>query len=97
MYVVLMVCERVKGLHVVLTPSSFTHTHTHTHFYTVVDHSNSMVGSYGPKTEIQSFMTQPEDAPSGMLARGLYKIKSKFTDDDKNIYLEWEWALKICK
>ncbi len=56
-----------------------------------------MVGSYGPKTEVQEFRTPDEDAPSGMISRGTYKVKSKFTDDDKNIYLEWEWALKIIK
>ncbi len=74
----------------------FTHTHTHTHTHTV-DKSNMMVGSYGPKTEVQKFLSPVEEAPSGMIARGMYTIKSKFTDDDKNIYLEWEWKLSICK
>ncbi|XP_003390370.1 PREDICTED: rho GDP-dissociation inhibitor 1-like [Amphimedon queenslandica] len=62
-----------------------------------VDKSNLMVGSYGPKTEAHVFTTPVEDAPSGMLARGDYTIKSKFTDDDKNPILEWEWVLKIAK
>lgn len=66
-------------------------------FYLVVDKSNHMVGSYGPKTEVQEFRTPMEDAPSGMISRGTYVVKSKFTDDDKNIYLEWEWGLKIVK
>jgi len=56
-----------------------------------------MVGSYGPKTEPHVFTTPVEDAPSGMMSRGHYTVKSKFTDDDKNIYLEWEWAFDIKK
>lgn len=62
-----------------------------------VDKGNNMVGSYGPKTEEHVYTTPAEDAPSGMIARGHYNIKSKFTDDDKNIYLEWEWAFDIKK
>ena len=62
-----------------------------------VDKNNHMVGSYGPKTEAHNYQTPVDDAPSGMIARGRYNVKSKFTDDDKNIYLEWEWALEIKK
>ena len=67
------------------------------HCYSTVDKSNYMVGSYGPKTEPHNYVTPPDDAPSGMISRGTYKVKSKFTDDDKNIYLEWEWAFDIKK
>ena len=56
-----------------------------------------MVGSYGPKTEVQTYLTPVDQAPSGMLSRGHYSVKSKFTDDDKNSYLEWEWAFDIKK
>ena len=56
-----------------------------------------MVGSYGPKTEVQSYMTPAETAPSGMISRGHYSVKSKFTDDDKNTILEWEWSFDIKK
>jgi Rho GDP-dissociation inhibitor len=62
-----------------------------------VDHTSLMVGSYGPKTEVQVFQTPFEEAPSGMISRGTYVLKSKFTDDDKNSILEWEWALDIKK
>ncbi|KAK3091832.1 hypothetical protein FSP39_022995 [Pinctada imbricata] len=62
-----------------------------------VDKNNVMVGSYGPKQEAQSYTTSAEEAPSGMIARGTYTIKSKFTDDDKNVYREWEWKLDIKK
>jgi Rho GDP-dissociation inhibitor len=33
-----------------------------------------------------------EEAPSGMLARGSYKVKSRFIDDDGQCHLEWEWV-----
>ena len=62
-----------------------------------MDKLNLMVGSYGPKTEAHVSQTPLDDAPSGLMARGEYKVKSKFTDDDKNIYLEWQWAFRITK
>ncbi|KOB74789.1 putative Rho GDP-dissociation inhibitor [Operophtera brumata] len=62
-----------------------------------VDKMTHMVGSYPPKTEIQSYTTPPEDAPSGLMARGSYTVNSLFTDDDKNIHLQWEWSFEIKK
>jgi len=59
--------------------------------------SDLMVGSYGPKTEAHEFFSPIEDAPSGMLSRGKYTVKSFFTDDDKNIIKEWEYCLSITK
>ncbi|KAJ8318480.1 hypothetical protein KUTeg_003571 [Tegillarca granosa] len=56
-----------------------------------------MVGSYGPKMEVQEYLSQPEEAPSGMIGRGEYIIESLFTDDDKNEHLKWKWALKVSK
>ncbi|KAL0840907.1 hypothetical protein ABMA28_014706 [Loxostege sticticalis] len=62
-----------------------------------VDKMTHMVGSYPPKTEIQSYTTPPEDAPSGLMARGSYTVNSLFTDDDKNVHLQWEWSFEIKK
>ncbi|XP_071374822.1 rho GDP-dissociation inhibitor 1-like isoform X1 [Centroberyx affinis] len=63
-----------------------------------IDKSDYMVGSYGPRpTQEYDFLTPLEEAPKGMLARGTYAIKSKFTDDDKNDLLSWEWNLTIKK
>ena len=62
-----------------------------------VDKNKYMVGSYGPKSEVQSFTSPSDEAPSGMIARGTYTVKSEFLDDDKNIYLSWEWSLKVAK
>uniref|UniRef100_A0A8C6TSM0 Rho GDP-dissociation inhibitor 1 n=1 Tax=Neogobius melanostomus TaxID=47308 RepID=A0A8C6TSM0_9GOBI len=63
-----------------------------------VDKSDYMVGSYGPRPkEEYQFLTTLEEAPKGMLARGTYNIKSKFTDDDKYDHLSWDWSLVIKK
>jgi len=62
-----------------------------------VDKSNVMVGSYAPQYKDHSFRTEPEVAPAGMLARGHYKVKSKFIDDDKEEHACWEWAIDIAK
>ncbi|OCT61783.1 hypothetical protein XELAEV_18047812mg [Xenopus laevis] len=62
-----------------------------------VDSENHMVGSYGPRIEDYEFLTPLEEAPKGLIARGTYVIKSKFTDDDKSDHLSWEWKLAIKK
>lgn len=62
-----------------------------------VDKSDYMVGSYGPRPAEYDFLTTMEEAPKGVLARGNYVIKSKFTDDDKHDHLSWEWNLNIKK
>ncbi|CAG9857044.1 unnamed protein product [Phyllotreta striolata] len=62
-----------------------------------VDKMTHMVGSFAPKTEIQSYTTAAEDAPSGLMARGGYSVHSLFTDDDKNEHLKWEWSFEIKK
>ncbi|XP_076153833.1 rho GDP-dissociation inhibitor 1 [Alosa pseudoharengus] len=62
-----------------------------------VDKSDYMVGSYGPRATEYEFLTPLEEAPKGLIARGTYNIKSKFTDDDKNDHLSWEWNLNIKK
>lgn len=62
-----------------------------------VDKQSNMVGSYGPKLELQSYTTSLEQSPSGMIARGSYTMKSIFTDDDKKEHLKWEWQLDLKK
>ncbi len=61
-----------------------------------VDKSDVMLGSYGPK-ELHIYASKPSTAPSGMLARGEYNVKSRFTDDDNSFNLEWEWRFEIKK
>ena len=53
-----------------------------------VDKMVHMVGSYAPKAEPHSYLTPFEDAPSGKLGRGTYKVSSCFTDDYKNEHLK---------
>lgn len=67
--------------------------------YTIfsVDKMSQMLGSYPPKTEIQSFTTPPQETPEGMIARGTYTVQSLFTDDDKHEHLKWEWCFEIKK
>ncbi|KAJ2081828.1 rho GDP dissociation inhibitor [Coemansia sp. RSA 988] len=62
-----------------------------------VEKMEEMCGSYGPKYENQEKTFPHSKAPSGMMARGTYTVKSKFIDDDKNVYLEWTWAMEIKK
>ena len=35
--------------------------------------------------------------PSGLLFRDKYKVKSTFTDDDKNEHLKYEWSFELKK
>ncbi|XP_069761184.1 rho GDP-dissociation inhibitor 3 [Narcine bancroftii] len=56
-----------------------------------------MVGSYGPRADEYEFISPIEEAPKGMMVRGVYTMKSHFTDDDKSDHLHWEWKLNIKK
>jgi len=62
-----------------------------------VDKMNLMVGSYAPRADDYTFTTEADEAPSGMLARGSYKVQSKFIDDDKTEHAVWEWQFEIAK
>lgn len=62
-----------------------------------VDKMTQMVGSYPPKTEIQSYTTPFEEAPAGKMSRGIYSVTSLFTDDDKSEHLKWDWTFEIKK
>ena len=48
-------------------------------FSFAVDKTTHMVGSYPPALQMHSFTTPLEEAPSGMMARASYNIKSLFT------------------
>ena len=62
-----------------------------------VDKTEEMIGSYGPRAEPYERKFALEEAPSGMLARGHYDVKSKFIDDDGNVHMEWDWSFDIKK
>ncbi|XP_067912951.1 rho GDP-dissociation inhibitor 3 [Heterodontus francisci] len=61
------------------------------------DKDTYMVGSYGPRADEYEFVSPIEEAPKGMMVRGMYTMKSYFTDDDKSDHLHWEWKLNIKK
>jgi len=59
-----------------------------------------MLGSFGPQKDPHT-VTFPrrgyEEAPSGTLARGKYKAKSRYLDDDKQCHLEYQYCFEIKK
>ncbi|KAI8927722.1 immunoglobulin E-set [Entophlyctis helioformis] len=62
-----------------------------------VDKMEEMVGSYGPAPTEYTKKFPLEEAPSGMMARGSYTVKSRFIDDDQQCHLEWTWTFAIKK
>ncbi|KAH8106086.1 immunoglobulin E-set [Cristinia sonorae] len=65
-----------------------------------VDKMEQMLGSYGvhPKGEAYVKNFEPEESPSGMLARsGTYNVRSRVLDDDGHVYADWEWSFKLAK
>lgn len=75
--------------------SGLRYHHTVSRKGITVDKQSYMVGSYGPRSEPHYYLCPVDEAPKGMMARGHYKIKSKFIDDDKNVHLAWEWSMDI--
>ncbi|KIW00470.1 uncharacterized protein PV09_07994 [Verruconis gallopava] len=66
----------------------------------ITQKSQEMIGSYAPNTKEQPFYEkkfEPDEAPSGMMARGDYTAVSRFIDDDDKEHLRFEWAFKIKK
>jgi len=60
----------------------------------------TMIGSFAPQKEPYTVVFPRngwEEAPQGMLARGSYKAKSQFVDDDKQCHLEYEYCFEIKK
>ncbi|KAF9575591.1 hypothetical protein EC968_002527 [Mortierella alpina] len=57
-----------------------------------VDKTEHMIGSYAANPTFPV-----EEAPSGMMARGHYDVKSRFTDDDGTVHKEWSWSFDIKK
>jgi len=62
-----------------------------------VDKTQTSVGSYGPSDKVIKAKVDEGTAPSGMLGRGSYQAKAKLVDDDKNTYLDVEYAFEVKK
>lgn len=62
--------------------------------------NEEMIGSFAPNTQdkpVYEKKFEPDEAPTGMLARGHYEAVSKFADDDGHDYLKFEWSFDITK
>jgi len=65
-----------------------------------VSRDEEMIGSFAPNTQQTPQYEkkfEPEEAPSGMIARGHYDAVVKFVDDDKQEHLNFEWSFDIAK
>ncbi|KAF7964813.1 hypothetical protein HWV62_2747, partial [Athelia sp. TMB] len=65
-----------------------------------VDKLEQMLGSYGPTPDGKPYtkVFDPEESPSGMLARsGTYNVRSRVLDDDGEVYADWTWSFKLAK
>lgn len=65
-----------------------------------VDKQVTMLGSFGPQADPHLVVFPRhgwEEAPSGMLARGDYKAKTVYSDDDNVTHLAYEYAFSIKK
>ncbi|XP_077412753.1 rho GDP-dissociation inhibitor 3 isoform X2 [Vanacampus margaritifer] len=62
-----------------------------------LDKVSYMMGSFCPRENEHEFVFPADETPQGLVSRGLYQIKSHFTDDDKNTYSDWDWNLDIKK
>lgn len=63
-----------------------------------VDSDVVAIGAYAPRPEPYSFdLLSGAEWPSGMLARGAYTARSRFTDADGATHLELSWSFDIAK
>ena len=53
----------------------------------VVEKYEEIMGTYAPTSNIHIVQLTPEETPSGFLARGTYKGKSMFIDNDGNVHM----------
>ncbi|KAJ9110928.1 hypothetical protein QFC19_001437 [Naganishia cerealis] len=56
-----------------------------------VDKMEEMIGSFGPQKDAHTKIFASEEAPSGMMARGTYNVRSRIVDDDGTIHMDFEW------
>lgn len=63
-----------------------------------VDSDAVVVGAYAPRAEPYTYdLLSGAEWPSGMLARGAYTARSRFTDADGATHLELAWSFDIVK
>eukprot|EP01018_Ginkgo_biloba_P030473 Gb_39963 [translate_table: standard] len=62
-----------------------------------VDHTRRMLGTFSPQREPYIHFLEEETTPGGVLARGSYRTKAKFVDDDGRCHLEVDYSFEIQK
>jgi len=63
-----------------------------------VDKTTQMMGSFAPAIDKSyEYPFSVEEAPSGMLYRGIYTAKTQFIDDDKTVHLLFQYQFRIGK
>ncbi|CEH14384.1 Rho GDP-dissociation inhibitor [Ceraceosorus bombacis] len=62
-----------------------------------VDKTEAMIGSFSPRGEPYIKHLETEEAPSGMLARATYSVRSRLIDDDNQTLWDQSWSFKIAK
>jgi Rho GDP-dissociation inhibitor len=62
-----------------------------------VDRQSRMIGSFAAGSKVLAFTFPEEVVPAGFVARGNYRAKCKFSDDDRNVHLEFEYGFSIKK
>ena len=60
-------------------------------FSSICFYNTVVIGSFAPSEKPETFEYEEEVVPSGMLARGKYRAKCRFYDDDGNVHLEFEY------
>lgn len=59
------------------------------------DKQSFLMGSYGPHENMLTWLTPPEEAPKGLMARGFYRVHSRISDVDNKVVLAWDWGIDI--
>jgi Rho GDP-dissociation inhibitor len=57
-----------------------------------------MMGSYAPNTKQKPYYEvklPPMEAPDMKAAKAKYKAQSKFTDDDGQVHMKFDWVFEI--
>lgn len=60
-----------------------------------VDQYTENLGTFAPKKEEQFACLTPQQAPSGIIGRGLYKGKALFVDGEGQVHMQFNYQFKI--
>ena len=63
----------------------------------VVEKYEEVIGSFPPSEKLHVVDLAPEETPKGMLARGDYRGKSMFIDNDGIVHMQFEYKFTLKK